>query len=349
MQQISVNKKHGQCVLRVENLEDLWYLQQLVEPGDLIKGKTTRKIKLEGGSDRTANVVKKIIHLEITAEKIQLTDVALRVSGPAKHGTEDITAGQYHTFNLEPGSEFTLEKPHWLSFHWDKLEEACMPTHAPILIVIHDRENAIFATMKKTGVEIVSQLSGQVAKKRMEQQTGNFFRDVAKQIEQYMERMNPESVILASPSFFKEYVHKELKGDMTNKLIMATVSSVSQNALKELLHRSEVKAALAKDRHSQEQQKVEHLFSLIAKDGNACYGLHESELAANSGAVDEILVTDTVLRKMHEEGTYSTLDAVFKAVDRADGKITIISGAHEGGMRLDGLGGVAALLRFRVS
>ena len=38
-------KKHTAKV-KVENLDDLWYLNQIIEKNDIIKGKTLRKIKI---------------------------------------------------------------------------------------------------------------------------------------------------------------------------------------------------------------------------------------------------------------------------------------------------------------
>ena len=38
-----------------------------------------------------------------------------------------------------------------------------------------------------------------------------------------------------------------------------------------------------------------------------------------------------------------------KIVDKTKGEIEIISSEHEGGKKLDGLGGIAAILRFKLS
>ncbi len=349
MQRLGVNKKSGEYTLSVDSLEDLWYLYQIIEPGDVLHGKTIRKIKIEGGGERTAAVLKKIIHLHITVEKLELSDTELRVSGKTLQGTDDVPSGSYHTFALEPGETFTLQKKHWLTFHLEKLDEACMPTHNPILLVIHDRETALFALLKKTGVETLTTLQGQVAKKGMDQPTKDFFKEIAKHLHDYYERYKPESVVLASPAFFKEYVHKELDVALHSKVILATVHSVGQNGVHELLHRDEIKTAIAHDRNVREMKKVELLAMEIAKEGNAAYGLIETTQAADAGAVKELLLTDKLLRTKHEEGTYSELDSLLKKVDKTGGKIFIISSAHDGGKQLDGLGGVGALLRFRVS
>ncbi|MBW2982244.1 mRNA surveillance protein Pelota, partial [Candidatus Woesearchaeota archaeon] len=50
-----------------------------------------------------------------------------------------------------------------------------------------------------------------------------------------------------------------------------------------------------------------------------------------------------------EQDKYDRIDNIMKITDQTKGNITIISSEHEGGKKLDGLGGIAALLRFRIS
>ena len=96
-------------------------------------------------------------------------------------------------------------------------------------------------------------------------------------------------------------------------------------------------------------KKVNELCEQIAKEGNATYGMKEVTYAAESGAVKELFVSDKLLRTLHEQGKYAELDVLLRQVDKTGGTIFIISSLHEGGQKLDGLGGVGALLRFRVS
>jgi len=45
----------------------------------------------------------------------------------------------------------------------------------------------------------------------------------------------------------------------------------------------------------------------------------------------------------------SSVDKIMKLVEESKGSFVIVSSMHEAGRRLESLGGVAALLRFRVS
>ena len=62
MQIISSEYKKGFVKLKVTDPEDLWYLSHLIDPGDFIKGRTTRKIRI-GEGDNAKTVKKTIIIL----------------------------------------------------------------------------------------------------------------------------------------------------------------------------------------------------------------------------------------------------------------------------------------------
>ena len=60
MKQIHSNLKKGEIKLKVENPDDLWYLSTLIEPKDLVKGRTIRKIKPGEKEERKAAFEKHI-------------------------------------------------------------------------------------------------------------------------------------------------------------------------------------------------------------------------------------------------------------------------------------------------
>jgi len=52
---------------------------------------------------------------------------------------------------------------------------------------------------------------------------------------------------------------------------------------------------------------------------------------------------------MREQKQMKELEALLNAVEEVKGKIFFISDGHEGGKKLDGLGGIAAFLRYIVT
>lgn len=350
MKIINKNLKKNEIRIKTENMDDLWHLSHIIEPGDRLSGKTIRKIKIGEKEQRRTEVVKKKVFMEIETEKTELKDDVLRVSGPVLEGPEDVPKGSYHTFNVEEGSDISIKKEKWLKFQVDRLEEAAAYKQPAILICALDREEAIFALSKRFGYELLGEIKGDVQKKEERVVAkGSFYEDIARMIKEYADRYKTEDLIVASPAFFKEELLKHVVPELKKKITLATCSSVSSNAINEILKRPETKEVLKKDRITKEEKIVEKLFSEISKQDLGTYGTEEVKKAAEAGAVATLLVTDGFIHKKREEGNYEKLDSVMKTVDDTKGEIHIISSEFEAGKKLDGLGGIGAILRYKMN
>lgn len=353
MRTLYSNIKKGEVKVKVESLDDLWYLSNLVEKGDLVKGRTLRKIKIGEEGARKQDIVKKPVFIAINVEKVEFSKTSniLKVLGTIVEGPEDIPRGEHHSFNVEIDSIVGLIKEKWLRYQLDKLKEACSEEASRILICILDRDSALFALSKKQGYDILTKMKGEVEKKaNKEKIKPEFYSDVIKTIEEYIGRHKIENVILASPSFWKEDLMRQIKDDeLKKKIVLATCSSEGEEAINEVLKRKEVQTVLRKDRIAKEINLVEELLVNIAKNNLAAYGIDEVENAVNAGAVKILLVTDFLIKKSREEKTYGRLDAIMRAVDGMKGEVHVISSDHDGGKRLNGLGGIGVVLRYKVN
>ncbi len=350
MHLLSRDFKKGIVKLRVTSLEDLWYLSQLIDPGDLLTGKTTRKIKLgEGKGEGNVQTVKKTMTLTVEVEENELTETSLRVHGKVKHGPEDVPRDSYHTITLEEGSDCTLEKVEWLSYQKQKLEEAAERKFTYLLCVF-DREEALFALTKAKGFGILAKVQGEAQKKRHPVKIKQeFWEEIVKALDVYAGRHAPERIILASPAFYKEEVLKRIHApELKQKIVLANCSDVSERALDEVLAKPELARILQGSRTREEQLLVDELLKEINKGELAVYGWKEVQKAVQAGAIRMILLTDAFIKKRRLEGSYEEVDELLKAVDRLQGEIHIISVEHEGGKKLMGLGGIAGLLRYKV-
>jgi stalled ribosome rescue protein Dom34 len=62
MKLINLDTKKGEAKIKIENLDDLWYLSHITDVGDYIKGKTIRKVKIGEDTDRKKAIIKKPWH-----------------------------------------------------------------------------------------------------------------------------------------------------------------------------------------------------------------------------------------------------------------------------------------------
>ena len=172
---------------------------------------------------------------------------------------------------------------------------------------------------------------------------------IVKLLEDYVGRYKIDVVVLASPAFWKEELLKVLKNEsLKKKIVQATCSSADERAIDEVLKRDEVKSALAKERTLRELNLVEEVLGAIAKKSAVAYGLKKVKAASDANAISTLLVTDSLIQKLRAEEKFAQLDYIMRSVDNHNGAVVIISGTHDGGKKLDGLGGIAALLRYRL-
>ncbi len=340
--------KKGTVNLRINNLDDLWYLHSIIEPGDLIRGKMTRKVKV--GDTENATVTKKTLTLTIEAETIEFGSSAtsLRINGKIKEGPEDLPRESYQAIAIEEGSEVLITKARWLSYQQQQLEQATQKKYL-YLFCLFDREEVLFAITKKYGFEVLSTLQGDVAKKENNQQLGkDFFAEIIKHLEEYTQRYQPQHIILASPAFYKEDLAARItQPALKSKLVLATCYDVTQAALNDILKQPELAAILKNSRAHQEHILVDTLLKEINTKGKAAYGWREVADCIQQGAVQELLITEEYLKLRKEKDTFAELENAITTTEQSGGKIHIISSQHDAGSKLDGLGGIAAILRYK--
>ena len=88
------------------------------------------------------------------------------------------------------------------------------------------------------------------------------------------------------------------------------------------------------------------LLEAIAKQHKCAYGLKQVILAAQSNAIEILLVTNSFITQKRKEKTFEEIDKIMRSVDTNKGTIIIVSSEHDGGQKLDGIGGIGALLRY---
>jgi protein pelota len=346
---INSDFKKGTVKLRIDSPEDIWYISHLIDPKDLVKGKTTRKIKI--GENENAKTVKKTLTLKVEAEMVEFnsTGDALRINGKVKESPEEIPKDSYHTITLELGSEFLLEKTHWMEYQKQKLKESAEKKMNQLLCLF-DREEVLFALTKNVGYQILAKLTGDVPKKTKTVEVKKDFQtEIVKSLETYTERYKPENVIVASPAFYKEDLFKKIfNPDLKKKVILATCSSISESALDEVMRNPKLEKTLKSSRTRKEAAIVDELLNAISKDNSVAYGELEVKKAAEAGAISKLIISDKFIKQKKEDQTFEEVDSLMKMVDSLKAEIHIISSKHESGKKLDGLSGIAALLRYNL-
>jgi len=338
-----LNRQKNQVRLLVQTPEDLWYLHEIIEPGDILSGETQRKIRV--GQDAA---VRKRMYLTISVTQSEFSAQNLRVLGQIRAGPEDVAHGAHHSLQIEEGNVITLDKNVWMTYHWQRLKQACEEQRTHILIAVFDREQCVFARVKQQGFDVISTIKGDVQHKQFSAEIReNFWKSIATQLNDYEAKTRYDYIILASPSFWKDELLREINYPWKEKTVTATVSSADQAGLREALQSPETMRALQKASSSREMRLVDDLMGAIAKGSAVAYG--QEDVAQAAYAASHLLVSSDFVAKAREQHRMQEIEEIFKIIEKGSAQITFIDSSHEGGKKLDGLGGIAALLRFAIT
>ncbi|MCZ7396720.1 MAG: mRNA surveillance protein pelota [Candidatus Methanoperedens sp.] len=336
----------GEISLITESLDDLWHLKYILEPHDIVYAFTKRRI--EGATDklRPEKADKKTIRLGIEVEKVEFHRFSnrLRVHGIIAEG--GIDAGAYHTLNIEEGTNLSIIKQ-WKNDQLERLREAELAARRPrVIIATIEEGEACIGVVRQYGVEESSSLEQSLGKGEGNKRN-EFFGEFASQLKWAAEKV--EAVILAGPGFTKEDFLDFLKTkepELAKKILLEDTSSIGVSGFQEVLRRGAVDRIMEESRIGREAKLIEELMKEISIEGKAAYGMEEVRNAQSMGAIETLLITDELLRTEREG---KTIDIFLKDVEHSQGRIVVFSTEFEPGKKLESLGGIAALLRFKVA
>lgn len=189
-----------------------------------------------------------------------------------------------------------------------------------------------------------------------------FFQTTLDTLVRQIDITESKPILLASPGFtaaaFQKYIidtatrtgDKALLAQKAN-LIVVHSSSGHLHSLNEVLQSPEVLVRLKDTKYARETRLMDEFLTLLRKDdGRAWYGPREVERAADQGAIGKgggvLLISDALFRAQDVGVRRRWVGLVDRVRDVEGGEVRVLSSEHESGKRLDGLGGIAAILTF---
>ncbi|MFX0069180.1 MAG: mRNA surveillance protein pelota [Candidatus Hodarchaeota archaeon] len=360
MRIIAYEPKKETIKLQVENLDDLWVLYNVVVSGDTVYAKTLRRVKRgneEGRADRGERMP---LYLGIRVKDVSFHQYStrLRIKGNIISGPEDlVTIGGHHTLNVDVDDTIKIVKEKWTGHAIKRLEDAVKETATPqLLIVAIDAGEATIATASNYRLQISARITESLPGKRGKPEDHSqallrFFSDLKRAIELSVSETPVDTIVLAGPGFTKENFKKYLQdkgSDLIKRITLETASSGDVNAINEVIKRGAASRAVLEMRITKETQLMEELLKRLGKGTkDVSYGSDEVRKAAALGAIESLLITDKILRESMIDKK-EDLNQLLRSIERMGGKIVIISTLHTAGEQLSSLGGIAALLRYKI-
>jgi protein pelota len=343
MKLLHQNANNNEIKLLPETIDDLWHLYNLIDERDMIFATTFRRKEDKADKLRPERIEKIRMRLGIRVQKVefQKSEDLLRILGVIESGPQDI--GEHHTLMLSPGDDITVIKPEWKPQHFDRIKRAIASSERPNLffVAIEDTD-AVIAAVREYGLKEYATITRNPQGKMYDSKPNEqeYLDDVVSKLSMVL---HGEPLIVLGPGFTKEALVKRIREkipEASNVTIIST-GQAGMAGISEIMKRGIGGKVLDETRVAMETKIMEQLFSEIGKDGLFAYGDAQVRTAVESGAVSTLLVLDTKVRS-------KAMDELLRIVESSKGDFHIISSMHEAGRRLESLGGVAALLRYKI-
>ncbi len=357
MKILEQNKKKGEFTLKVEDLNDLWTLYNIISKGDTVIALTQRRVVLHEG----AAGERKVMKLTLDVEDVSFHEFTnrLRVKGKIMEGPDDfVSFGSYHTFNIELNQTLTIIKDIWMKHDLKRIKKTSKLSSNFIMLIIAIETGLanVFIITNYSNNKIAT-VSKNIPGKRYEQSMRNkylheFYEDIKSIIDTNITDNKVNLIIMCGPGNIKDhfiaYLKEKTNDNYLNKIRSIFASSGTESAIYETLKSKELVKLKNKVIALEDTEKVEKIITLLGKNPDLiAIGFEEIENATQMGATEQLFITDTLIRgsdkskKLHIEG-------IINDVEKIGGKINILNTNHPAGEQLDNLGSIVAVLRYKI-
>jgi len=333
-----LKRRFGEIRLFPETLDDLWHLSHLVGPGDLVFATTFRSVEAATDKLRPEKTEKRPVRLGIRVEKVEFHPHSnrLRIAGVIESGVD---VASHHTLNVETGFELSVIK-FWRSVDCERLRRAVDASAYGVVHVVsvEEGETQVYR-LRQFGPEWVTTVTAGSSKGADSGTRSTLY-------ERTLEALSAVTgpLVVAGPGFVKEefadYVRARAP-DVAGRMVVVETRRIGRGAVQEVIGQGILERLLGDLHLAREVRLMDEVLLRIATDGAVAYGIGDVRKAVAYGAAETVLVSDTLLRD--EEAT-----RVIEQAERINASVVVLSTEFEPGERLAALGGVAALLRYRL-
>ncbi|MCW4031417.1 MAG: mRNA surveillance protein pelota [Candidatus Bathyarchaeota archaeon] len=356
MKIIGKNLRQGFVKVVPSSDDDLWHLYNVVYEGDEVYAYSSRAVKSDQEYSRPKSAERVSAFMGVNVESVSWDKFLgkLRVHGRILHAPEIMPTGAHHTINIALNQPVTIVKKDWPKNLLDRLVRASS-TEKPMIIIAIDDEGFAIAETKQYGVDVKMEerikLPGKLEAEKRLAATKDYFKRAVSSLRQLWS-LNHSPIVIVGVGFVKGDFIKFLADEAPNiAKSVADVKSVNNGGVSGIYEalRSGVLLKAAKQlRIVYENEIVEEIMKRLGKgEATITYGLDEVETAVNMGAVEKLILADTMLRESAEEQRLR-LEKLMQETEKRRGRITVVSTEHEAGTKLIALTGIAALLRFPI-
>lgn len=334
-----MRNQYGEIRLLPESIDDLWHLQHIIAPGDLVFATTFRSVDTASDKIRPEKVEKRPVRLGVRIDRIEFSahGVRLRLTGIIEHGVD---TGAFHTINVETGYEVSVIKQ-WRPIDRERIDRAVKASVFGVIhiLTIEEGEAELFR-LRQYGPESVITITMGSGKGAETESRRDFFDQVLGKL---TEITGP--LIVAGPGFIKDDFIRYAKNKnhpAGERAVVVETRRIGRGAVQEVIGKGALEKLIDDIQLSREVKLMDELLMRISQGGAVAYGRTEVADAIGFGAAEQVLIADTLLRDPE-------VTALIEKAEAMRASVVVLSSSFEPGERLVALGGIAALLRYKMN
>ncbi|ODV90620.1 hypothetical protein CANCADRAFT_108508 [Tortispora caseinolytica NRRL Y-17796] len=362
-------EKHssGTLVVVPEDPEDMWQLYNLIRAGDVVKAKTERKVVSESstGSVTSQRVVMNLA-IRVVKSAFDGEVCELHLNGQIVEANQYVKLRSFHTLDIEANKSLSIYKDEWDQIDLETINNATnIATKAQVGAVALHEGLAHVCLLTEHLTVVKGRLEVNIPRKRRgsseqhDKSLTRFYDNVFQMMRRIFDLSVLKVIIIASPGFVGQGLLKRIETNSLNlndkewirakeKILIVHTSTGHLSALNEALKTPEIVSQLADTQFAQESRALDRFMKIVAQDDTkAWYGPKEVTKAVEVGAVDVLLISDTLLRSSNTSDRKKYVQLVEDARLQG-GSVMIFSSMHDSGKQLDHMTGIAAILKYSV-
>ncbi len=336
-------EKHSMSI-HVQNIDDLWYLHNIITPGDRIRMVVLRRQEKQDDMTRSKEQARKpmLLTVEVSDVEFQEFSSKIKILGTIVEGKEGLV-GEHQSFMIGTEDTFDLIKEEWSDEQREMMKEGSESTYGQgyCFIAIDDEEASVFI-LRSYGVQGMGKINAGKSGKDYETQYSEkeYLQEVVKTVRTTIPQEIP--VIILGAGFTREKLVNALKADpaFSGRQIFSYATARSdEGSIYEFLSREESEKIFSASRMVNESKLLEQFFKNLKTNDLSVYGKDSVKEALMAGAVEDLILTEEKFRSK-ESRELLELAANFGS------RVHIFSVHDDSGLSVKKFGGYCAILRF---
>tara|TARA_B000000475_G_C15995723_1_gene446818 strand:+ start:856 stop:1920 length:1065 start_codon:yes stop_codon:yes gene_type:complete len=353
MQLLNQSEEHWK--LRIDSEDDLWVLARFAISGRSLAmlGERRDTTTAESGDRAKAAERKKMwIQLRILTTEYKTYSNILRVHGTIEQAPVDI--GSHHTHLVEVGDELEIHSSRGFP-EYDRLlltDTMATDKKSNVSIIVVENDEIILFEVTRRGLREGATWTMRGGGKRGDVRTSetvakSFQQQVAKEILAATSTQLP--MILCGPGHARERLRNViLSQDPQRTIRLVSTSMAGRSGANEIIRDGLADELLSEHAISKEIKLLEEVWLRLSKNGAVAYGENELSRAMNEGAIETLLVSADKIRDPEAMIEGTPVSKWIETISDIGAELVQCSSDHDSGEQLNNMGGIIALLRYKL-